>query len=234
MIMKGSTMTQIVQNTLTDKQNQKSSLFNFLKKSPYSSSFHTNTSTLLKTAYDMLETAERDLRAKDKRIASLENMLTTDELTKLTNRRGFYKAFEGELERTNRGHNQGGILIMIDLDDFKYINDTFGHQAGDKALKIVGDFLNDTIRCMDIASRIGGDEFIILFSNTSISMAMDRARKLGQSLNALTFDWKGTKIRIKASLGLKEYKKGDTIETIVEAADKGMYEQKETKKQMAH
>ncbi len=189
---------------------------------------------LLKTAYKMLEQADKDLVEKDRRIQKLENILTIDELTGLTNRRGFFQAFKREIDRTNRGENNGGLFIMIDLDYFKTINDTFGHRAGDAALKAVGNFLNNQVRDMDVAARIGGDEFIILFPNTSITKAMKRAHKLGKELNKLRLEWEGATINIHASLGLKEYKTGQTIESIIEDADKSMYQNKEEKRRALH
>jgi len=87
---------------------------------------------------------------------------------------------------------------------------------------------------MDVAARLGGDEFIVLFPNTSISKAMKRANTLDKALNALSFDWNGDTIKLKGSLGLKEYKTGDTIESIIEKADQGMYANKEIRKTLAH
>ncbi|MFP4385654.1 MAG: GGDEF domain-containing protein [Alphaproteobacteria bacterium] len=185
---------------------------------------------LLKTAYKMLQQAERDLAEKEARIQALQEILTVDELTGLTNRRGFYRSFEGELDRTNRGENEGGLLIMIDLDYFKDINDRFGHLAGDEALRTVGQFLRSTTRPMDIAARLGGDEFIVLMPNTNIGKAMQRARKIGNALNDLTFEWKGQVVRIHASIGLKEYAQGDTINSIIEQADRGLYQNKEMRR----
>ena len=123
---------------------------------------------------------------------------------------------------------------MIDLDHFKTINDTFGHLAGDEALKTVGAFLLSTIRDMDIAARIGGDEFILLFSNTSIAQAMQRIKTLGTELNNLSFEWEGKTIKLHASLGLKEYKQSDSIDGIIEDADKRMYQDKKSKAQTRH
>lgn len=206
-------------------------LFGFLKREeePESTS---QAHDLLKTAYKMLENAERELSERDQRIVALENILTVDELTQLTNRRGFYKAFRGELDRTNRGENKGGLLIMIDLDKFKAINDTYGHQAGDEALRVVARFLQKTTRDMDVAARLGGDEFILLMPNTSIAKAIMRATQIGKDLNKLSFEWDGTTININGSLGLKEYKSGDTIEAVIESADQGMYANKEMRKQI--
>ncbi|PCJ99418.1 MAG: GGDEF domain-containing protein [Zetaproteobacteria bacterium] len=230
-----------VQNAITAKQTTKigifggsRDLFHFLKKNQNTTPIRTSTDDLLKSAYRMLEQAEHNLQERDQRISALENIVTTDELTRLANRRGFYASFKGELDRASRGDNQGGILIMIDLDHFKTINDTFGHLAGDEALKIVGAFLLSTIRDMDVAARIGGDEFIVLFSNTSIFHAMQRIKILGEELNNLTFEWQGKTIKIQASLGLKEYKQGDTINHIIKGADKHMYQDKESKRITRH
>ncbi len=189
-----------------------------------------NPNELLLAAYRMLEKAEKDLSNKDQRIKELEKQATIDSLTGLANRRGFYQAFEKELDRSKRVRGSSGLLMMIDLDGFKSINDTYGHKAGDLALQKVSEYLQDTIRDMDVAARIGGDEFIVMMPTASISQAMRRAQIMDKSLNALTFDWDGTKIEIKGSLGLQEYGQHDTIDSIIENADYKMYEDKATKK----
>ncbi|MGN7437749.1 MAG: GGDEF domain-containing protein [Alcanivorax sp.] len=189
-----------------------------------------NVKSLLQTAYKKLQEAEHELAQKEKRIRELESILTIDELTGVTNRRGFYNRFEAELDRTNRGENDGGLLIMIDLDYFKAINDTFGHLAGDEALKCVARFLNAAVRPMDVVARMGGDEFIILMPNTSIPKAMARAKNLGNELNSLTFSWNDSTVHINGSLGLKEYARGNTIQGIIQQADAGMYANKKDRK----
>lgn len=188
---------------------------------------------ILRSAYVRLKKAEDEIALRNKRIKVLEQMLTVDELTGLTNRRGFYTAFEAELDRVNRGQNTGGLFIMIDLDRFKTINDTYGHAAGDEALRVVGEFLAGSIRAMDCAARLGGDEFVLMLSNTCIAKAMGRAKQIGQDLNALNFSWDGADISLHGSLGLKEFSKGDTIESIVAAADHGMYADKAARKSVA-
>jgi len=189
---------------------------------------------LLKTAYTMLDRAQSQLEEKEDRIRKLEAIVTVDELTGLTNRRGFYEAFKGELDRTNRGENRGGLLLMIDLDKFKSINDTYGHLAGDRALCVVAEFLNNSIRPMDMAARLGGDEFVLLFPNTCIAKAMKRAEKLEAELNSLSFQWDGKRIPIYGSLGLKDYAVGDTIEHIIQSADSGMYDRKAERHEYIH
>lgn len=219
----------IAQKTGTHPPSQ-AGIFGFLKKAPTPEQSHRD---LLKLAYKKLEKAEKDLAEKSQRIETLETLLTIDELTGLQNRRGFYQAFEKDIDRTQRRISPGGLLIMIDLDNFKMINDTYGHNAGDQALRVVAECLQGSIRSMDVAARTGGDEFIILMPNTSIAKAMGRARKIGNDLNALQFDWDGNTIKLGGSLGLKEYSRGDSIDTIIADADSDMYDSKAAKKHAA-
>lgn len=188
--------------------------------------------SLLRSTYEMLEHAEKRIIHQNWRIENLQNLMTTDELTKLNNRRGFLEAFHREIDRTNRGQSEGGLLIMIDLDNFKAINDIHGHPAGDAALRLVAEFLRQEIRDMDIAARLGGDEFIVVFPNASKDRAMKRAQSLGLRLNNLSLIWGGHEIRIGASIGLKDYKKDDTLDTIIAGADHGMYANKRKRKEV--
>lgn len=222
-------MTSDIIHHYIDQQDAQKGLFGLWGRTPEPSQL----TDILRSAYARLKKAERDLEEKSVRIVELERILTVDELTGLTNRRGFYQAFEAELDRVNRGQNKGGLLIMIDLDRFKAINDTYGHAAGDRALEAVGEFLQNNIRPMDCAARLGGDEFILLLSNTCIEKAMARAKTIGERLNSLSFDWEGKRIKLHGSLGLQEFHEGDTIERIIAEADQGMYENKAERKEMA-
>ena len=186
---------------------------------------------LLKQAHRLIEQADVKIREQEKRISALEEISTTDELTALTNRRGFMKAFEAELDRVNRDKSQGGLLLMIDLDNFKTINDTYGHAAGDAALQLVGKTLQSDIRRMDIVARMGGDEFVILFVNTDRKQAAERAQFLIKKMNNLSFIWKGDEIPVRASLGLQNYKRGAEAEHIFAAADHDMYQNKKSFKE---
>ena len=189
-----------------------------------------NLSFLLENAYKVIARSEKTIDSQEKRIHDLQNLLTKDELTSLTNRRGFMENFAREIDRTNRDQSQGGLLLMIDLDDFKIINDTFGHMAGDIALKAVADFLCDEVRDMDTAARLGGDEFLILMPDTSAKKAELRANILKNRLNELSFFWQGKTIEIKGSLGIKDYKKGDTLEDVLKNVDSALYKNKNTKR----
>lgn len=186
---------------------------------------------LLKSASRIIKRSEDKIAAQAERIETLQSVATTDELTKIKNRRGFFETFERELDRTNRGMSQGGLVILIDLDNFKPINDTYGHPAGDAALKLVAATLSADIRKMDVAARLGGDEFVLLFANTTRVKVAGRVQKLMDMLNHLSLIWYGTEIPVRASLGIKEFGPGDTADRIFTAADVQLYDSKRRRKE---
>ena len=187
---------------------------------------------LLKSAAHMVEKAKETIIVQQGRIQILEDMATTDELTGLMNRRGFFEALDRELDRAARdkASHGSGLLILIDLDNFKAINDTYGHLAGDAALKLVGRTLAHDIRAMDVAARLGGDEFVLLFADTVRMNALERAQKLAWRLNHLSLVWYGAEIPVRASLGLREYKSGDKADKIFSDADVRLYASKQSSK----
>lgn len=172
-------------------------------------------------AYKQLANVETQLKTQRERIKTLECLATTDDLTGLKNRRGFYEGFVRELECCDRGISKGGLLIMIDLDDFKSVNDSYGHAAGDAVLKLVAKTLSNEVRKMDIAARLGGDEFVLLMTNTSA--AATRAQLIGWHLNNLSLAWNGNIIPVRASVGTKAFNAGDKVESILHAADGTLY-----------
>lgn len=185
---------------------------------------------LIRWLLSLLDESSSKLMAAQSRIAELERQSTHDELTGILNRRGFFENFAKEIDRTTRGHSQGGLLIMVDLDNFKMINDTYGHAAGDAALKLVAKTLSTSSRTMDSCARLGGDEFVLLLTDTAREKALARAQNLIKQLNALSLVWYGAEIPVRASLGLQDYKKGDSIEDIFTEADAKMYDSKRTNK----
>jgi diguanylate cyclase (GGDEF)-like protein len=184
------------------------------------------TIAMIRHSHKMMDDAKQTIAAQAKRIRELESQCTIDDLTGLQNRRGFFHDFAGEMDRTNRGHSMGGLLIMIDLDNFKTINDTYGHQAGDAALRLVAKTLAADCRQMDSCARLGGDEFVLLLANTERDRCLTRVQSLIKTLNNLSLVWYGNDIPVRASLGLKDYKKGDTTDDTYSAADQSMYDNK--------
>jgi len=185
---------------------------------------------MIKWANMRIENAERTIDDLQTRIAKLEQQVTLDELTGIMNRRGFFDAFTREMDRTTRGHSAGGLLIMIDLDNFKAINDTHGHAAGDAALRLVAKTLLGNSRTMDVCGRLGGDEFVLLLVNAQRDKVLVRAQNLIKQLNSLTLVWHGAEIPVRASLGLKEYSGGEKIEDIMGDADGKLYIEKRNNK----
>ncbi len=186
--------------------------------------------SFLKWMNTKLERAQDKIAEQDKRIGLLEIQSTHDELTGLLNRRGFMEVFGKEMDRTRRGQTGGGLLIMIDLDNFKVINDTYGHQAGDAALRVVAKTLQGNSRVMDSCARLGGDEFVLLLVNTERDKALVRAQNLIRQLNSLSLVWYGAELPIRASLGLKDYAATDDIQDIFGAADDTLYANKRLNK----
>lgn len=172
------------------------------------------------------EQALNDLRG---RIAELERLLETDELTGLLNRRGF-EAAAGRVLANAARYQEKGVLVSIDLDGFKHVNDQHGHAAGDAALKLVGRILTDHIRATDYAARLSGDEFALLWLRALPAALKRRFDALKQALNSAKLDWSGRKIALKASAGATAYDGTTTLNDLVQRADQAMYRQKRVRR----
>ena len=159
------------------------------------------TKALLREAMQKLQEAERIMAAQEKKIRELEDLASTDALTGLMNRRGLENFFEQELSRIRRGTSDGAVLVMIDLDGFKAINDTYGHKAGDECLKEVSKQVMKSIRFTDGAARFGGDEFAILLTQTDPKKVFARVRSIRNALNSVAFKWEGQELKCGGSVG---------------------------------
>jgi diguanylate cyclase (GGDEF)-like protein len=188
------------------------------------------TVSLLNQTQVELESSKKQIEQLRAKLHELEELATTDMLTGLKNRRGFDEAFARELDRTRRGVSIGGVLVVIDLDSFKAINDTYGHQAGDACLQLVATALNQEIRTMDVACRLGGDEFVLVMTDTSQDVLLTRVQNIAWKLNHLVLNWQGYDISVNASVGLRPFKKGDLADEIFADADKEMYHNKKKDK----
>jgi two-component system, cell cycle response regulator len=145
---------------------------------------------------------------------------TTDKLTELMNRDGFDAAIEQEFDRGIRYENEFSI-ILIDIDHFKHVNDTYGHITGDNILKRLATLFKEQIRKTDIVARWGGEEFIILSPNTNDNQARVLAQKLRKAINDLTH--LELEDNITCSFGISQFKKDDTQEILFKRADEALY-----------
>jgi diguanylate cyclase (GGDEF)-like protein len=149
-----------------------------------------------------------------------------DPLTGLYNRSFFFSVMEREIRRAART-GRAFSLLMVDVDDLKPVNDTFGHQFGDRLLRAITDVVQRGIRGTDIAARYGGDEFVVMLPETDPAGAFVVAEKLRSDVAALAVHADERSIRTSVSIGLVAYgEEGTTIETLMSSVDEAMYESK--------
>jgi diguanylate cyclase (GGDEF)-like protein len=150
----------------------------------------------------------------------------TDALTGLPNRREFDQQLGSLLAQADRfGHSVS--LIMADVDHFKKVNDTFGHEAGDQVLKSIAKTLTDTVRQVDVVARFGGEEIAILLPQTSLPGAVELADRLRKQIESKPIQVGGNEISVTISCGVACYPDGVlTKEALFAAADRALYDAK--------
>jgi diguanylate cyclase (GGDEF)-like protein/PAS domain S-box-containing protein len=161
----------------------------------------------------------------------LEFVADTDHLTSVSNRRSFDKTLKEELARNSR-ENKTLALLIIDLDNFKLLNDKSGHTSGDAALKKVAEYLQCNSRPYDHLARWGGDEFVLLCSNMSVSDATNCAEKLCSGFNSISFPWEQ---KLTLSIGVSSTNNLNPLsaEDFLDAADKALYAAKKNGRNQA-
>ena len=149
-----------------------------------------------------------------------------DSLTDLYNRRFFDEELSKEIARANR-HNTLLSILFLDIDDFKKINDTFGHLAGDRVLQAVADIMSREKRLEDVAARYGGEEFVVVSPETSKANSLILAERIRCSVEQLQLDYEGNTIRLTISGGLASYPidASDSL-TLIKYADNALYRAK--------
>ncbi len=166
---------------------------------------------------------EEEIRLKNEQ---LREMAMTDELTGLNNRRFFFLHGEGEIQRAKRFRTPLSLL-MIDLDHFKKINDTMGHEAGDKVLRCVASIIRDNVRQIDIIARLGGEEFGVLLPNTDAQEAAALAERLRVAVEQAGCRVQEQTVNVTVSIGLDSGRDdGLTLDSLLSRADDAMYQAK--------
>ena len=177
-----------------------------------------------------LVTAVRDISAHKEMEAYLKNIANSDALTGVGNRRYFLEEGKKEYARAQR-YAQPLSLLMMDIDKFKNINDTYGHDIGDIALKALTDICCETIRDSDIFARLGGEEFATIMPGTDIDGAFKLAERLRVAIEAMVTPTPKGDIRFTASMGVTAMRasaqEGEDIEIMLNRSDKGLYAAKE-------
>jgi len=168
-----------------------------------------------------------DLTTRREMEARLRKMAKTDSLTGVSNRRHFFEKAEAELQRSRR-YDRPLSVLMLDLDHFKSINDTHGHEAGDRVLVAVTELINGRLRDVDVLGRMGGEEFAVLFPETAAGQAASVADRIREVVEHARVPGDNAEVSVTVSIGVAELQDGDrTVDALIRRADKTMYKAKE-------
>jgi diguanylate cyclase (GGDEF)-like protein len=173
-------------------------------------------------------TLKRMRRQNEELLASherMEWMARTDMLTKLPNRRDFVEKLEREIASATR-HNRSFVLAMADVDDFKVVNDRYGHSAGDVVLEAVAGLLREAVRADDYVARWGGEEFVLLFSDTDLEGGRIIAEKIRRVVSERSWEFEGRTIAITMTIGVCAFDGRVDVDTMLRRADEALYEGK--------
>ena len=161
----------------------------------------------------------------ERQCGELDQLAHLDPLVPLPNRRGFERQLVTLIDRAGR-YGDAAALLFIDVDGMKFINDSFGHDAGDAALIHVAELLVGGVRQSDTVARFGGDEFAVLLERVDLAQATETATRLTDRIADSNFIYNGTAVPLSAAIGIAEIRGDDTPEAVVTRADRAMYEQK--------
>ncbi|WP_430462912.1 GGDEF domain-containing protein [Thalassolituus sp. LLYu03] len=190
-------------------------------------------------------TFHRSTRFREHELANLEGLMTTlvypvrnalryhealaaafrDPLTGAGNRVALDKTLTREIELSKR-HGQELSILMLDLDHFKLVNDEFGHSMGDRVLKETAQCMTSCVRQTDMCFRYGGEEFLIMLSNAEHAGALRIAERIRQSISALMFSGEKGPLQVSTSIGVATMHLDDTMESLIQRADKALYQAK--------
>ena len=172
---------------------------------------------------------EAQVRTLETELRRLSEEVSTDVLTEVANRRGLMQAFDVETARLER---QGGELAigLLDIDNFKKLNDTLGHSVGDMALKTLAGHVQKQLRAVDIVARFGGEEFVVLLPGVPVDEAQVTLTRLQRTLSASLFMHDGREVFVTFSAGVTRLRPGEPLESALERADEALYEAKRTGK----
>ncbi|MBA6391405.1 GGDEF domain-containing protein [Colwellia sp. BRX10-3] len=172
-----------------------------------------------------VEQLEKQSKVFEKRIQEVQAKSFQDALTKLANRAAFDEFFAKEIVRFH--HKPFDLAItVIDLDDFKRINDTYGHTAGDKTLQVIADTLTKFMSKDVFISRYGGEEFVLIFKGVDKITVMNKLNMLRKKVSSLPFTFKGTRVSITFSIGVTLVQRDDNVHSAFERADTALYQAK--------
>jgi diguanylate cyclase len=180
-------------------------------------------------AQQEVQEAEERIEALEKKLKYMSELVREDQLTGSLNRRGLDDVFERETARSER-RGTPLCVALLDLDDFKRLNDTYGHLAGDNALKHLVGTVKDTLRTIDVIARFGGEEFLIMLPETTLEAAAATMTRLQRELTRHFFMHENEKLLITFSAGVAMRKPNEEQAALIQRADEAMYQAKKTGK----
>ncbi len=184
----------------------------------------------MESAIAAIAEAEKMIEAQRRKIAYLETLALNDDVTGLMNRRGFMAALQRDLCAAKRDPQAHGMIIMFDLDNFKAVNDTHGHAAGDAYLSGFAAALTAEVRGSDIVARLGGDEFAMLISRIAGKPGMARSQAIISSINSKSVTWRDVTLPLRSSMGTATFGGRDIAEAVMVSADLKLYAHKQKRK----
>jgi len=184
---------------------------------------------------------KQKIKELEEQVKHLQQLIIKDELTGALNRKGILEQLEGifeqalwakehpDAERENRIENLS--TLFMDIDDFKKVNDTYGHDAGDKVLKGVAHVIKEEVRDLDLLGRLGGEEFVIALLYASEDVAFKKAEDIRKTVESTNFLPEVEGFKVTLSIGVASVRKtnADEVMELIEMADKAMYEAKKNR-----
>ncbi len=183
---------------------------------------------------------QKKIKELEKEVSRLKELAYKDELTDLYNRHGFkdesakfIDEVKGYLENPSRRENfliKSLSLVIFDIDNFKKINDTYGHQAGDVILKLVSRIIKERVRGIDIVARWGGEEIIVGLVGSDENNAFEIADDIRKKVEETTIEWEGKTIKFTISGGVASFAEGENFDDLFKKSDEALYKAKQTGK----
>ncbi len=176
-------------------------------------------------AREQVSDANKKVEILKKQMEKVKQEIIIDPLTRVYNRR----AYDDKIKQEMMGYQRYGrptALMIVDIDHFKQVNDSYGHRTGDGVLRILSEVMKKEIREIDVLARYGGEEFALILPHTSYQRALEVAERIRQKVEASRFTYKGKPFSVTISIGVGTLQENDTLDSYVERVDQALYRAK--------